>query len=281
MPALPAQSQGTTGAVVTETRNGAISLVSVGTGSSFGPSAVVGLPYSAEEITERTQTLADGTHISQTQARVRYYRDSQGRTRTERQILPGFLVGEPENVPTMIEIRDPAAGVMYNLQPRQKTAQRINFGRPPAVPTTSNTGNTGLVAVAPVVRNANGEAVLPRTAAPVSAPPPPAASQARRPEFSTESLGTRVIEGVVAEGTRHTTTFPVGAFGNDRPITTVSESWFSPELKVTVLSKSSDPRSGETITRLQNINRNEPDPSLFQVPADYQIHDQTVGGAPQ
>ena len=71
-----------------------------------------------------------------------------------------------------------------------------------------------------------------------------------------------------------TRTFPVGAAGNDRPIVSVSESWFSPDLKMTVLSKHSDPRTGEQITRMQNINRSEPDPALFRAPADYQLVDE-------
>ena len=80
--------------------------------------------------------------------------------------------------------------------------------------------------------------------------------------------------------TRTTTTFPIGAMGNDRPIVVVNESWFSPELKVQVLQKNSDPRSGESTTRLTNISRAEPDASLFQVPADYEIMEpqSAVGG---
>lgn len=45
----------------------------------------IGHPYSAEQITEHVQTLADGTHISQTVSKVHLYRDSQGRTRTDRE----------------------------------------------------------------------------------------------------------------------------------------------------------------------------------------------------
>lgn len=75
----------------------------------------------------------------------------------------------------------------------------------------------------------------------------------------------------MAEGSRTTVTYPVGAVGNDRPLTTTTETWTSPELKMVVLSKNSDPRSGESTTRLTNISRSEPDPSLFQIPADYEI----------
>ena len=72
-----------------------------------------------------------------------------------------------------------------------------------------------------------------------------------------------------------TVTTPVGAVGNDRPITRVCETWTSPELKLRLLQQCSDPRARDTTERLININRAEPDPSLFQVPAGYTIVDET------
>ena len=38
-----------------------------------------------------------------------------------------------------------------------------------------------------------------------------------------------------------------------------------------VYSKQSDPRTGEQTYRLTNINRSEPDPSLFQLPTGYKV----------
>jgi TonB family protein len=86
-----------------------------------------------------------------------------------------------------------------------------------------------------------------------------------------ESLGKQMIEGVEAEGTRTTITFPAGMMGNERPINVVSERWYSPELQTVVLSKHSDPRFGETTLRLVNINRGEPARTLFEVPSDYAV----------
>ncbi len=86
-----------------------------------------------------------------------------------------------------------------------------------------------------------------------------------------ESLGKQTIEGVEAEGTRTTITFPAGAIGNERPINLVSERWYSPELQTIVLTKHSDPRFGETTYRLTNINRSEPARTLFEVPSDYTV----------
>jgi hypothetical protein len=94
----------------------------------------------------------------------------------------------------------------------------------------------------------------------------------------TESLGSRDVEGVRAEGTRTTVTIEAGAVGNLAPIEIVSERWFSPELRTVVFSRRSDPRFGETTYRLENIVRGEPSPELFRVPADYKVDARPMGG---
>ena len=86
-----------------------------------------------------------------------------------------------------------------------------------------------------------------------------------------DSLGTQIIEGVNAAGTRHVSTIEAGAIGNDRPISITSETWYSDELKMAVMTKRSDPRTGEETFRLTNIQRGEPGAYLFQPPAGYQI----------
>ncbi len=71
-----------------------------------------------------------------------------------------------------------------------------------------------------------------------------------------------------------TRTWPVGSQGNDRPLVGTTEIWTAPDLRITVLSKNDDPRNGESITKLINISRAEPDPSLFQPPPDYSVVDE-------
>ncbi|MGH9820318.1 MAG: hypothetical protein ACRD43_09135 [Pyrinomonadaceae bacterium] len=90
-------------------------------------------------------------------------------------------------------------------------------------------------------------------------------------EVKNESLGVQNIEGVDAEGTRSTTTIPVGAIGNERAIDIVYEKWYSKDLQMIVLSKHNDPRIGEQTYRLTDIRREEPSPNLFSLPADYKI----------
>jgi TonB family protein len=92
-----------------------------------------------------------------------------------------------------------------------------------------------------------------------------------------ESLGKQLIEGVEAEGTRMTVTIPAGAMGNERPLQIVSERWYSAELQTVIMTKHSDPRFGETTYRLTNISRGEPDHSLFEVPAGYNVTEGRAG----
>ena len=93
-------------------------------------------------------------------------------------------------------------------------------------------------------------------------------------------LGTRDFDGVRAEGKQRSYTIPAGEIGNKNPITVTSETWYSPELQVTVYSKQSDPRSGDSIYRLANVKRTEQPLSLFSVPADYATRDGHNIGTP-
>lgn len=110
-----------------------------------------------------------------------------------------------------------------------------------------------------------------------NAAPAEAARRVMKFSTNTEQLGKQMIEGVECEGTRAVTTIPTGAIGNERPIETVRESWFSPELKMIILTKQSDPRFGESNYRVTNISRAEPDGSLFEVPSDYTVKEGGYG----
>jgi hypothetical protein len=201
-------------------------------------SAQNGVPYSAQRVTERVQTLVDGTVITQKPHKVNEYRDSLGRSRTEE------LSPETDEI-VSANISDPLAGFRYSLDLVAHTARRWSLATPP-----KNSAS-------------------------------PAQKQADAPQISRDSLGTQTIEGLLVQGTRTTTVYPVAAFGNDRPLTVTTETWRSSELRAPLLLKISDPRSGETTIRLTNISRSEPDPSLFQVPAGYEITDAGPSSVPR
>ena len=234
----------------------------------MGLPALTGAPYCADEISEFQQTLNDGTHILQTNRDRRVCRDTAGRTRTERSLFNGARPGNVASANIMVvEILDPVSGVQYTLDTQHKIAHRVTIGtgnvnRPRLMrDTVTSTPATASILPAPAIR------------ANVPAPNQPADSTPR-PEMSNESLGTRMIEGIRAEGMMNKTVYPVNAEGNDRPITVTVETWMSPDLKISLLHKSSDPRHGDRINRVENLNRTEPDPSLFQPPPDYQVVDE-------
>ena len=249
-------------------------LVFISSEMSFDSKVVKGAPYSAQAVTETTRTLADGNRIKrETSASV--YRDSEGRTRRDQElgsVGPFSVAGDPRKT---IFINDPVAGVHYVLDPRTRIARKMLPLRlsvsPDAAPVVAGPGGAQ-----PKVRVRVEEDVF---AAPVPGPPP-GVEGAQMHDFhimampdkgTTESLGKQTIEGVVAEGTRSTTTIPAGKIGNEQPIQIVWEKWYSPELQTIVMSKHSDPLVGETIYRLTNIVRSEPARTLFEVPSDYTL----------
>jgi len=242
-------------------------------GELVGGNPVKGAPYSGNAVTETTQALADGNRIlNRTTASV--YRDGEGRERREQSIPnigPFTAQGAP---PTTIFLSDPVAGVHYSLNPNDKTA--IKLPVPPPMPP----GVRGEVKVVmqhgPVAGMTAGVSMVPPMAGPqVMIYNKSTAGPAPNPPV-VEQLGTKVVEGVQAEGTRTTLTIPAGQIGNDKPIQIVDEVWRSPELQVIVHSEHSDPRMGNTVYSLQNISRSDPSPALFQVPADYTVKDSPV-----
>jgi opacity protein-like surface antigen len=231
-------------------------------------SDVKGAPYRADQITESTQTLGDGTRIHN-EHQVTIYRDSQGRVRRE--------------TPEQVSIWDPNTGVGYTLNTKNMTASKMSI----QVSVNSGDSGTGLSTFRiETVTGGSGIAVgggenvriltksLKDAADDLDVPKLDTViagqmkAQLKAPK---ESLGAQILEGVSAQGDRQTTTIDAGAIGNDRPIQIVSERWYSPDLQMEVMTRHSDPRTGEQMTRLININRAEPDPSLFQVPAGYSI----------
>ncbi|HUA60754.1 MAG TPA: hypothetical protein VML19_18460 [Verrucomicrobiae bacterium] len=225
----------------------------MGRGGFFGPGGpggpqrtVTGAPYSAVEVTTSQRVLANGNVISN-QRQTNLYRDSQGRMRTETTVSnrPGNRQSNASQTPrTIVSIHDPVAGVNRTIDDTNRVVHETS--------------------VRPQFRGNN-------TAAPANRPRWNGQQRPADPNVKTEDLGIQTVSGVTAHGTRITRTIPAGAMGNAQPIQTVREVWTSTDLKVDVLTKVTDPRSGTTVTQLTNINRAEPDPSLFQAPAGYTV----------
>jgi hypothetical protein len=221
---------------------------------------VTGEPYSADYVTEIVQTMPDGTRQSVPREKYRIYRDSEGRTRYERQ-PPVFSRSNGRTFPPMVEIHDPVAGVTYVVDMEAKVAHRIAMDS----------------AQAP---RAEGAVPLPPSGIP---PRPPAAVPPRPPGAipglrggNVEDLGDQMIEGVLAHGQRTTLSVnpPPGRGGT--PLVQVTERWYSPDLRVDILTKTTT--NSESTQKLFNISRAEPSILLFEPPADFRVVDETGAG---
>lgn len=281
---------------------------------------VTGAPYSAEAVTETSQTLADGNRIARKSV-TRIYRDSEGRTRRE-------TVGANGEVSTVV-ISDPVAESQWVLIPAQRLAHRNGvivatgggfaagsvraLGSGTVVATRTPDGSVSVEARESKVdsdelkRRREVEAAAAGAAAAgtsaradsgagagiaaagggattyAAVAPVPQPAMARVPGNSTvnkEDLGQQVVEGVMARGTRTTTTIPAGEIGNVQPIEIVSEQWFSDDLKVLVMTRHADPRTGETTYKLTNVSLADPARTLFEVPADYTVRDSVIRRKP-
>lgn len=92
------------------------------------------------------------------------------------------------------------------------------------------------------------------------------------PDSTTTNLGDDTILGEPVTGKRRSMIFPVGSVeDNDRPIVVTLEMWDSKELRITMLCRLDDPREGVCTVRVTQLDRSEPDPSLFQIPTGFTI----------
>lgn len=227
-------------------------------------------PYQAQAVTEIKQTLSDGSHILQTNTAT-VARDSEGRTvRIQKLNTIGLWQSaagsSQENGLTLTSIFDPVAKTHTDYTSDTKIAHVTTM--PPTVP-----GGTATIAGNGVAVSFSGPMSTGGIGAAFRAQGGVALSQGSTGlETKTESLGSKTIEGIQVDGTRTTTKIPAGAIGNDRDIVITRETWYSPDLKLVLLSTQNDPRFGQTTYSLTNIQRSEPDPaSLFQVPPGYKI----------
>jgi hypothetical protein len=226
-----------------------------------GGDVVTGAPYSATAVTETTQALGDGNRIVNKSSGL-VARDSQGRTRRETTLhrIGTMDVNAPK---TTYFINDPVTHTQYVVNGNEVTKivrNEATWNQVTPIVTQRRIEENGVVRESTVVTK---RALTEK-------------SEDSSRQVKHEDLGTQTIEGVSAEGRRETVTIPAGQIGNERPIEIVTEIWTSPELHTVVLRKHSDPRLGETVFRLTDIKRAEPDASLFQPPAGAKIKSQQM-----
>jgi hypothetical protein len=193
-------------------------------------------PFSAEQIRETTSNTAIPSGPRQLPV-VRLYRDSAGRTRMERELPQAY--GDKEPAPVFPEIIDNVDGVFIVLDPAHRIAHRFALGRmeqSPRIHTFSPSMTHGV-------------------------------------KESRQDLGENTIEGVAVSGELESWRTPAGVAGNDREYTQSSESWYSTKLKLILLEKTHS-ITDDTVIRLTHFSQEEPDHSLFEIPAGYTVVDE-------
>jgi hypothetical protein len=204
--------------------------------------SVAGAPFSADVGSQTTQLMPDGTPVSR-ETRGKMFRDSAGRTRSETEVLSSAAGVEARRFVTII---DPVQGTSMVLDVAAKKATVFHLAAAPALAASK----VNLAAVAQAGR----------------------ASVRQLSPSGTEDLGGMMLEGFAVTGTRRANSSAASATKSTLP-TDVTESWFSSELKVELLVTRQAPQSASRTTRLTNIAPGEPDPTVFQVPADYTVQE--------
>jgi hypothetical protein len=255
---------------------------------------VTGAPYSAVGRAESITRLVDGNRIV-SRNQIRFWRDSDGRTRTDFEIT---AIGGPmplEMNTTVTIIDDPVKRSRYLLSAADKTVMRMQIEpcrgtitqpEPPVIPAMAMVlGRSGFRGAMPFEPGAASIGSRPPSppksaVAPGSGPAfgPPMGPGIPRELSGTSlappvSLGERQIDGRTVVGSRLEATIAAGAVGNELPIKMTADQWFSKDLQIVVDATYNDPRTGETRFRLTDIVRSDQDPALFRVPADYKLRD--------
>lgn len=226
-----------------------LGLAAWGFGQELPVPVVSGHPFSGDEVTTRQRSVPNEIPVVPMET-TRVYRDSAGRTR-----IDATLPRSPVCCTRLVYIFDPIAGVHYFVSTEKKIVSRHVYSIPAgqSIPTAEDPWK-------PSTTQFFG-----------AFPEPPA-------QF--EPLGKQLVSKLVVEGRRTSRVWTAASKGSSSTPagTAVEESWYSPELQMMLIKQVYATSLGFSTTQLENIDRSEPDPALFQIPADYKIFDGFVSG---
>jgi hypothetical protein len=202
-----------------------------------------GAPFSLTLETEWVKTLYDGGTVTFVNKR-RIARDAAGRIYQERWALVPKNDDRVKSMMTVIQIADPDAHTLYNcfLVVKTDTCELLTYA-----------GSTSRIY---------------KPANPATGPLP-----GGQGDILHQNLGKQFIAGVETEGSRDTTTYNPGVFGNDRKVTIDQEFWYAPQLGINLLSIRTDPRIGKQTFTVTSVVQSDPDPSLFELPVGFKVVD--------
>jgi hypothetical protein len=196
-------------------------------------------PFTGTVNVERSSVRKDGEIVKAKTAR-QIGRDSRGRIFNEvRTLVPASSNESPEVVG--VHIYDPETRVTIMVNDRQHTFRKGTVNRPPeAVPPSFLSASSGLN-------------TLPQN------------------QFTKEEdLGNKVIEGLPVHGVRQSQTIPAENNGNGgKGAVITDEYWYSEDLRINLVLKHNDPRTGGVVMTVTGVKRSEPNPARFEIPAGY------------
>ncbi len=198
-------------------------------------------PFSLTLATEWTRPFSGGGTYTLVNTR-HIQRDSEGRIYEERWLLVP-KGGKVQSIMTSIEISDPVAHVSYNCFLGTKTCSLRSYTRSAEASYKPAPGLNG------ALPSGDGFATY-------------------------EELGTSVVEGLETTGSRETRTLNPGTYGNDQPMVTTREYWFSPKLGINLISRLESPQSGKQTFTVKELSLSEPEPQTFAAPERYSIVDE-------
>jgi hypothetical protein len=200
------------------------------------------LPYTAEFKITSVKVLSDGSTITRESTELVAV-DSQGRRMTATTIVP---VSADQTAKTTVHVFDPQART------------NLSWSVPGEKATVTAMPEPGTV----------------RSSCPASTGPRAAQPLPQHEKPTVEDLGTETIQGVEARGHRTTIVTPAGAIGNNDPLTRTTEVWmsFTRGLNGLIAREiTDDPQTGKRSRELTSFTQAEPDASLFQPPANYEV----------
>lgn len=224
------------------------------TRSSLSALPVVNQPYSATKYLRTVKMLADGKQvINNDDQSMRVARDSDGRVLFERKLKCPAGSPEPAWCGTLETILfDPGA-------------YTITFWLSGA--------NAGHAATTIKMTAAQLQDLLTKLALQTSTSDP----HSIHPGVTSEDLGQQIYEGMPVTGVRTQTTLPSGYYGNDPSVTISRDVWTSAEMKLVMKVVSTDSRSGEMTSGLEDISRH-PEARLFHPPLNYSVSSVNFSG---
>jgi hypothetical protein len=195
-------------------------------------------PFSGVIDVERSVVQRDGS-IANLKTSRHIGRDGRGRIYNElRRLLPVSSTETPQIV--SILLYDPQTRVSTTLFPQARTFSARTVDRPPA------TAPPGLLYASPTGNS------LPQN------------------QFTKEEdLGIHEMEGLLVHGVREVQTIPADNTGTGNEMFISDEYWYSDDLRINLVLRHSDPRTGTVTMTVTQVKRTEPDPGLFEIPHDY------------